>query len=134
MDRHETLPNRAHRPYSRGCAQNEVAMWVIAKMEKVPIDCHALLIIIPLSSGVGSPHSLYPCGDRDESRLSGRSSRLLAKSEDTPTWQPIRIISTILVSLCPWHTRQRHRVSKMNGNDDNKVLEVLMSYHAIRVG
>ncbi|EYC43036.1 hypothetical protein Y032_0506g2684 [Ancylostoma ceylanicum] len=45
VDRHGTLPNGAHRPYSRGCAQNELAMWVIAKMVKIPTDCHAPLII-----------------------------------------------------------------------------------------
>ncbi|EYC07845.1 hypothetical protein Y032_0068g164 [Ancylostoma ceylanicum] len=32
VDRHGTLPNGAHRPCSRGCAQSELAMWVIAKM------------------------------------------------------------------------------------------------------
>ncbi|EYB84728.1 hypothetical protein Y032_0311g2146 [Ancylostoma ceylanicum] len=46
VDHHGTLPNGAHRPYSRGCAQNELAMWVMAKMEELPIDCHAPLIIL----------------------------------------------------------------------------------------
>ncbi|EYC05521.1 hypothetical protein Y032_0081g1419 [Ancylostoma ceylanicum] len=57
VDRHGSMTNRGHRSYSRGCAQNELAIWVIAKMEKMPIDCHALLIIIPLSSGVSSSSS-----------------------------------------------------------------------------
>ncbi|EYB81176.1 hypothetical protein Y032_0390g551 [Ancylostoma ceylanicum] len=51
IDCHVTsLPRGA--PYSRGCAENEMTMLVIAKMEKMPIDCHAPLVIIPLSSGV----------------------------------------------------------------------------------
>ncbi|EYC16419.1 hypothetical protein Y032_0033g2647 [Ancylostoma ceylanicum] len=63
----------AHCPYSRGCVQNELAMWVIPAMESMPIDRHATPI--PVMSGVSSfTLSMW---------LTWRSPRLLAKSGDT---------------------------------------------------
>ncbi|EYB94179.1 hypothetical protein Y032_0174g440 [Ancylostoma ceylanicum] len=52
MDGHGSLPNGAHRSYTQGYAQNEPAMWMIAKMVRASIDCHTPLIIISLSPGV----------------------------------------------------------------------------------
>ncbi|EYC19395.1 hypothetical protein Y032_0024g1062 [Ancylostoma ceylanicum] len=52
MDRCQT--KLIARIYSQGCAQNELVMWEIAKVGMMPIDCHALLIMISLSSGVSS--------------------------------------------------------------------------------
>ncbi|EYC06883.1 hypothetical protein Y032_0073g752 [Ancylostoma ceylanicum] len=48
---------------------------MMAIMGRMPIDCHAPLIIIPLSPGF--PDSLHTCDHRR------RSWRSLAKSEDT---------------------------------------------------
>ncbi|EYC06987.1 hypothetical protein Y032_0072g633 [Ancylostoma ceylanicum] len=42
------------RTYSRGCAQNEQAMWMITIVETMLIDRHATSVIIPLMSGVSS--------------------------------------------------------------------------------
>ncbi|EYC29644.1 hypothetical protein Y032_0006g3096 [Ancylostoma ceylanicum] len=56
IDRHLTPPWIAAKrsPYSPACSRNELAMWIIAKMQKIQMDCHVPSIIIPLSSGVSS--------------------------------------------------------------------------------
>ncbi|EYC43646.1 hypothetical protein Y032_0485g2321 [Ancylostoma ceylanicum] len=82
-----SLPKGARRPYSRGCAQNEPAMWVLAEVEKMPVDCHSPLIIIPPSFEGSSFPFIHVAtaggrGDRDNSQLSWASTRLLAKSGD----------------------------------------------------
>ncbi|EYB82312.1 hypothetical protein Y032_0362g3500 [Ancylostoma ceylanicum] len=45
---------RSSSPVLLKIAQNETAMLVLATVKTMPIDCHAPLIIITLSSGVSS--------------------------------------------------------------------------------
>ncbi|EYB94379.1 hypothetical protein Y032_0172g355 [Ancylostoma ceylanicum] len=86
IDRHESVPNGAHRPYSRGCSQNgdvdDSENGKDAYRIPLPFDYHpsfvwSLLIhLIHVATAGGH-------GDRDDSRLSWPSPRLLAQSGDS---------------------------------------------------